>query len=387
MRFAHSRIISYVLGVRSESLIFVCSLMKDAKAMQRAKSRTSPDFCRAGKDKYSTMVVVFMILAALIPARVVTAKPAPSPAVPSPRNIQLPLWQTSLSLSSLNSIPVWQSAASVASLGMNSGTSKKRIPLHHFDLSCSNCHDPANATEDRKMRGQTIWRMSVDINRACSSSGCHDYNPVLNHPVGVSVSGAIPDDLPLDDSARITCLTCHIEPVSSTDAGTEDSQDERMLRMPDGADLCSSCHLRMVGMGQGQSHWRFSNRAHLGPINARSNSSQIKVYTIGGVDSESRSCLSCHEDITVTIPGYSETAAQKAARWRKMGDHPIGMDYSRIAMRKMGKYNYPLINAGQIRFFDGKVGCGSCHSLYSQERKYLVQSNFRSALCFECHNM
>jgi predicted CXXCH cytochrome family protein len=271
---------------------------------------------------------------------------------------------------------------------MNSATSKKKIPLHHFDLSCSRCHDPANANEDRKMRQGTIGRMSVGINWACSSSGCHDYNPVLNHPVGVSVSGAIPDDLPLDDSERITCLTCHLEPGSSTDAGTEDSQDERMLRMPDGADLCSSCHLQMAGMGQqGQSHWRFSNRAHLGSINAQSNSAQVNTYNIGSIDSESRSCLSCHEDITVTIPGYNETPTQKRARRAKMGDHPIGMDYSRIAMRKMGKYNYPLTNAGQIRFFDGKVGCGSCHSLYSRERKYLVQSNFRSALCFECHNM
>lgn len=75
-----------------------------------------------------------------------------------------------------------------------------------------------------------------------------------------------------------------------------------------------------------------------------------------------------------------------AARRRKMRDHPIGMDYSRVALQKASRYRYPLMNH-RIRLFDGRVGCGSCHSLYSNERKFLVQHNYRGALCRECHDL
>lgn len=359
--------------------------MDDAKAMQRAKSRTSPDFCRAQKGKYSTMVVVFLIPAVLIPTRVVTATPAPSPTVSVQQNIRLPLWQSSLSMNSLNGLPLWQNAASAASLGMNSGISKKKTPLHHFDLSCSNCHDPANATEDRKMRGGTIWRMSVDINRACSSLGCHDYNPVLNHPVGVSASPAAPDHLPLDDSARITCLTCHSESETSVASATDGDDNERVLRIPDGANLCGSCHLQSGVLGKNQLHWQFSTRAHLGRMNPKSNTSANPVRFFGDIDSESYACLACHADVTATIPGYNETPAEKAIRRSRMKDHPIGMNYNSSSMARAGRLRSLEHADSAIRLFDGKVGCGSCHSLYSDIKGYLAKENHRSSLCFQCH--
>ena len=330
------------------------------------------------------MVVVFLIPAALIPVRIAMAIPAPSPTVSVQQNIRLPLWQNSLSMNSLNGLPLWQSAVS-ASLGMNSATSKKTIPLHHFDLSCSSCHDPANATEDRKMRGGTIWRMSVDINRACSSSGCHAYDPALNHPVGVSALPAVPDDLPLDDSARITCLTCHSKPKTSPAPADSGDGDERMLRIPDGAILCGSCHLQSDIPGKNQLHWQFSTRAHLRRMSQQSNTIANPVSFDGAIDPESQTCLGCHSEITATVPGYNETSAEKAIRRSRLKDHPIGMNYKSSSMAKAGRLR-SLEHAGSaIRLFDGKVGCGSCHSLYADTKDYLVKENHRSALCSQCH--
>jgi predicted CXXCH cytochrome family protein len=40
----------------------------------------------------------------------------------------------------------------------------------------------------------------------------------------------------------------------------------------------------------------------------------------------------------------------------------------------------------RIRLFDGRVGCGSCHSPYAREHALLVMSNDRSALCLSCHS-
>jgi predicted CXXCH cytochrome family protein len=189
------------------------------------------------------------------------------------------------------------------------------------------------------------------------------------------------------DGLRITCLTCHNQPKSSGLTDDIDGSPERRLRIPNEVNLCCSCHRKMPGNLKKQSHWQFSSRAHLGRINLQSSLRSNSAQAIGGIDTESRMCISCHQDITVTIPGENETTSQKRKRWRSMKDHPIGMEYSRVAMRKVSKYRYPLIHNDRIRLFDDKMGCGSCHSLYSGENGHLIQSNIRSALCFECHDM
>ncbi len=330
------------------------------------------------------MVVVFMIPAVLIPVRVTTATPAPSPTVSVQQNIRLPLWQSSLSMNSLNGLPMWQNAVSAASLGMNSSTSKKKIPLHHFDLSCSNCHDPANATEDRIMRGGTIWRMSVDTNRACSSSGCHDYNPALNHPVGIRMDKSVAGEKPLDGLSMITCLTCHYDKEPSDNSVLNDEKDAT-LTVQRGIGLCESCHGQMPGSIRTHSHWQFSTRAHLGRMNPKSGTSANPVRFFGAIDSESQTCLGCHTDVTATVPGYNETPAEKAARRRGMKNHPIGMNYMSSSMARAGRLRSLEHADSAIRLFDGKVGCGSCHSLYSDVKGYLVKENHRSSLCFQCH--
>ena len=107
---------------------------------------------------------------------------------------------------------------------------------------------------------------------------------------------------------------------------------------------------------------------------------------MGSIDVESHGCLSCHDDITVTIPRANETKRDKMQRRQNMADHPIAMEYELIAMRNIREYFFPIMNTDQIRLFNGKVGCGSCHSLYAQTDKHLVKQNNQGQLCRTCHN-
>lgn len=286
--------------------------------------------------------------------------------------------------STIQTVPLW--GGSISYINSNSAPKSKTIKLHHFEIPCEDCHGTDKLTSPGKMQGEYILQKKIDINRTCTSLYCHDYNKVLNHPVNVSVNDSISEGMPLDD-LRITCLTCHDEPKSSSLTDDIARTRERRLRIPNEVNLCGSCHRKMPGNLKRQSHWQFSSRAHLGQINLQSGLGGKAARVIGGIDTESRACISCHQDISVTVPTENESVSQKRTHWQSMKDHPIGMEYSRVAMRKPSKYRYPLIHNDRIRLFDGKVGCGSCHSLYSTEKNLLIQSNFRSALCFECHDI
>jgi len=222
---------------------------------------------------------------------------------------------------------------------------------------------------------------NVDINLSCTLSGCHDYNPVLNHPVDISPTGFVPEAMRLDSFNRITCLTCHDLPSSNSLSLSKD----RPLHVPDGMDFCSSCHSQMSGTSKEQSHWQFSTKAHLESIGPHTSSPNTELPS-GLLDPESQSCLSCHEGITATVSGGVGTPGH-SGRLDMTANHPIGMSYSGVAGANALRYNRLSSVNLDIRLFDGKMGCGSCHSLYSGLQKNLVQDNTGSRLCFECHNM
>jgi len=265
--------------------------------------------------------------------------------------------------------------------------SQEDIPLHHFNLSCVSCHESESAdSADQQQAGYNVGKVRGDINQLCTDSSCHDFDSMLNHPVGIKPKGVIPANMPLDSHSRITCLTCHDSSEPAYDLSDTDSSRKRLLHRPTDIQFCSTCHMKMGGSALEQVHWRFSTRAHLGSINPQTALSDSSERFVGGIDTESRTCLSCHEDITVTMPADNETVRQKKARWKNMSDHPIGMDYQYTAMRKFGSYNFPLTGDQRIRLFNGRLGCGSCHSLYARMENNLVVRNERSALCRKCHN-
>ena len=296
---------------------------------------------------------------------------------------------SSVTLGTVPVTPLWGGAA----LSINQISPQiKTIALHHFDLPCATCHEPgynANMTDHELNQTNTKpGPLTSDINRTCTTT-CHDYEQALNHPVGITYTKTVSPDMPLDRNSRITCLTCHSQPTGSTTSQNNNIQQEPFLHTPKDTQLCASCHGEMRGNMKQRSHWQFSSRAHLADINPASTDTKEENFSInhGDIDRESNTCLGCHQDKTVTIIPSHETIAQKKARWREMKDHPIGMEYQQVATQKKTKYpfQYPIANT-KIRLFDGRVGCGSCHSLYSKNENNIVQNNGYNALCRDCHN-
>ncbi len=94
-------------------------------------------------------------------------------------------------------------------------------------------------------------------------------------------------------------------------------------------------------------------------------------------------CIECHI-ASLNVP----TASLGAGIWnhesREM-NHPIGIYHERISAQKMRYYRPSSMLPKEIRLFNGKIGCGTCHNVYSKEPFMLVLNNFKSRLCLECH--
>ena len=96
-------------------------------------------------------------------------------------------------------------------------------------------------------------------------------------------------------------------------------------------------------------------------------------------------CLGCHDNITAVIPGENERISERMQRWKTMRNHPIGMTYSTRSHRRGNSFNMPMTLDSSIRFFDGRVGCGSCHNPYAKTEMFLVIATEHGELCFSCH--
>lgn len=125
-------------------------------------------------------------------------------------------------------------------------------------------------------------------------------------------------------------------------------------------------------------HGLLTGRAHL---NTRSAEEVDRGY---GLDRESTLCLSCHDGgmassagvRVVTRPG----ALQRGIGLDLTNMHPVGVRYTQgVEMRSVR--NLPP----EVRLFAGRVGCGSCHSVYSGLEMMLSAEIRGSALCLTCH--
>ena len=248
---------------------------------------------------------------------------------------------------------------------------------HHFLQTCGNCHE-LNAKTDNS-RDKTIGPLHRDINQSCSQAGCHDYNSVLSHPVGIRARGHIPSEMPLNSKGQITCLTCHDETNRNNP-----NYFPAFLRRASGRDLCASCHQASGNTPRKRAHWQFTTKAHLDAGNGRFSTKDYGELT-GGMDPESYTCLGCHDNISAVILGENESTAEKMRRRSDMSDHPIGMAYARMASRNHREFNMPLTMDARIRFFNGRVGCGSCHNLYNGQKNNLAVPSVRGNLCRQCH--
>ncbi len=70
--------------------------------------------------------------------------------------------------------------------------------------------------------------------------------------------------------------------------------------------------------------------------------------------------------------------------------HPVGVRYGATKPRRgrgRAKLRAKSLLDKRNPRFDGKVGCASCHNVYSRSKNLLVMENRRGRLCLACHDM
>jgi len=115
----------------------------------------------------------------------------------------------------------------------------------------------------------------------------------------------------------------------------------------------------------------------------------VEISSSQLIDPISSKCVSCHDG------AYASSISIRAGTWSHSselmtndeGTHPIGTDYESARLSRGKKTDLRPIDLvdRRIQFFDGKVGCGSCHDPYSNTEKNLVMSDKNSQLCLSCH--
>ncbi len=227
--------------------------------------------------------------------------------------------------------------------------------------------EPAPAGRDLMQRAM---QQSSDNN--CQR--CHKLDPLTSHPVGVTPSMEVPAHLPLEQG-RMTCVTCH-DTAKVHSAGAR-SEPVSTLRDPQiGEAFCTQCHISTERSSQSQ-HPLALGRAHLAMRSAPSGS----PVSLGRFDDETNLCLSCHDGLMARDAGTSPPQFDGLP-----GNHSIGVSMRQSRGSSSDEaLRAPALLDRRIRLFEDRVGCGSCHSPYSSEKKLLVMSNRGSQLCLSCH--
>jgi len=244
---------------------------------------------------------------------------------------------------------------------------------HDFlDNQCADCHASTPETGKRE-----TLRMKASVEKLCRR--CHQENKdSLSHPVEmVPVNIQSPADLPLSWEGKMTCATCH--DIHASPSPGLDGTWYYLRREVIGQAFCIACHKDgPAGQEEAGSHARDLGKAHMG----------FAEGSGGRIDNVSQACLSCHDG------AIAQNADVKTGTWRHgvalssgydaQGSHPIGIKYRR-SMKRGGLRPLEGLDR-KIRLINGRVGCVSCHDIYSKLPKMLVMSNQGSRLCLQCHD-
>lgn len=231
-----------------------------------------------------------------------------------------------------------------------------RRQVHNFEGKCDTCHLSFSG-------GKMIFTQDIDF--LCKD--CHK-DEGFSHPSGRKPSMALPEQFPVDWAGRMTCATCHVIHGS----------DNYLLRGNEtGRLFCYYCH-----KGTLESHQGIDFPAH--SKSDVSGSGFQGVDSSNSVDKESLECLGCHDSSIAS----AATTTVGSGTWShdSGGSHPIGVDYMRAFSKSRRGFVHPSRMNRSVRLFDGKVGCGSCHNIFSKEKSHLtVRQGARSELCLSCH--
>lgn len=226
------------------------------------------------------------------------------------------------------------------------------------DEDCEKCH--IDHINNPKL-------MKAPITQLCIQ--CHkNITLTSSHPVDIYVvSAKIPPGLPLEEK-KITCNTCHnIHENRFTSFGKKTFYLRVIL---DKQDFCMLCH-----------DITLKENKHAELISIAHQSKRYVVTRKDPVDPLSLECISCHDGITSKNASFELTGGI----WRhKTNSHPIGSNYRRAQMRKGNLVPIEKLNKN-VQLFNGRLGCCSCHSIYSKNHSLLVINNSKSELCFACH--
>lgn len=245
---------------------------------------------------------------------------------------------------------------------------------HEFtDQQCAECH------ADTPVKGQrATLKLTAPQRTLCGR--CHQahLDNSISHPSDIVAALAIPPaDLPLTYDGKVSCSTCH--EIHALSGGMGTAHAKLLRRDAIGVEFCSACHVRDPQSVAGGGHIQNVGIAHM----------RYSADAKGGkIDKISSMCLGCHDG---TVGGSSDVRISSGSwqhgpamsRYDPQGSHPIGIKYL-AAFRRAGGLRAPTSLNPAIKLIEGRVGCPSCHDLYSRERKKLVVANSR--LCTECHD-
>ena len=97
--------------------------------------------------------------------------------------------------------------------------------------------------------------------------------------------------------------------------------------------------------------------------------------------------MGCHDGV---IGHFADSAIHDPSDAQRPGasiglTHPIGGSYGTAASAAPDLKPVASLDR-MIRLYSGRLGCGTCHSVYSKLAKHLVMDNRGSRLCIACHN-
>lgn len=197
--------------------------------------------------------------------------------------------------------------------------------------------------------------------------GCHaDLKKSTVHPVDILPNISIPGDMPLSNG-KLGCITCHFfHPFSDK----YKNRSGNLLRRPGkGAVICASCH-----QINGKRHVVFEN-IHRDSYRLSARNRRLDTYTL--------QCVECHD--RYLDRSFGSVTKGRRSRFKGLSNHPVGVPFDRVAVKKPRKFNPPHALPEEIRLFNGKIGCGTCHNAFSNEKSMLVMNNWQSRLCLKCH--
>lgn len=227
--------------------------------------------------------------------------------------------------------------------------------------------------------------------------GCHTFDSVLSHPIGVAPSMEVPSHLPLVNG-RIACSTCHEDSSSTLHAVARQTHDPMLRGGVEGVSFCMQCHdpneVRMSSQ-----HASMLGRAHLAPPDTigaaaaasgrRGESTGFSTAQHGQAGGSSTSCLACHDGSVAGFVDHGSPGGGLSSGGFLQRSHPVSVEYPRDGHR--GPFGSEYIPSSQlderVQLVNGRVECISCHSPYSQLEHQLVMSNHGSTLCLSCHDM